>query len=171
MASPAGLPCAVFIGKCSGHGICVPLNVHSVEPCGTECGLVKTKKSVAVMNATNMWASWPQTPLAVMTTVFNVVVNGNIPIVDQDALINHPSKCTQLIKFQGCDPIPAAIVCPTGSLCIEDVAGGGGHVRVAKATCATVFMNGRRACRVADPLGPPCLSLIATGAVNVLIGV
>lgn len=168
----AGLPCAVFMGSCSGHGICIPANVHSVENCGTECNTVKIKKSVATMNATNMWAPWPQTPLSVMTTVFNVVVNNNIPIVDQDALINHPSKCTQTIKLAGCDPLPAPpfIICPTSTLCIEDIAGGGGHVRIAKATSKSVFMNGRRACRVSDPLGPPCLSKIATGAVNVLIG-
>ena len=122
------------------------------------------------MNATAIWAPWPQTPLAVMTTVFNVVVNNLIPIVDQDPLINHPSKCTQLVKYV-CKSPPKPKPCPVPVLCAEDVAGGGAHVRIAKATCVTVFINGRRACRTADPLGPPCLSLIATGAVNVLIGV
>lgn len=166
----AGLPAALYMGSCSGHGRCMPSNVHAVVPCGTPC-LGAPPKSIATMDATNIWPPFPQTPLAVMTGVANVIISGNMPIVDQDLLTNHPPTCTQLIKFSGCDPTPAAIPCPTQQLCAEDLAGGGAHVRKAFATTKSVFVNGRRLCRVKDPLGPPCLSLIATGSPNVFVGV
>lgn len=169
----AGLPAALYMGSDSGHGICIPATVHGTVPCGTPCGATPpiVPKSIASMNATNIWPPFPQTPLAVMTAVSNVVISGNMPIIDQDLLTNHPSACTQLIKFSGCKPIPAAIPCPTAGLVVEDIAGGGAHVRKAIATTKSVFVNGRRLCRVADPLGPPCLSLIATGSPNVFVGV
>lgn len=167
--SPAGLPCAVYAGKDSGHGICIPLTIHAAVPCGTPCAAVP-KKSLATMNATAIWAPFPQVPLFLGVAISNVVVNNLFPITDGDALTNHPSECTQLVKYV-CKSPPKPKPCPVPVLCAEDVAGGGAHYRVAKATCATVWIGGRRACRTADPLGPPCLSLIATGAVNVLIGV
>lgn len=169
-AAKPGLPCGLFMGKDSGHGICIPLTVHATVPCGTPCPAVP-KKPLAAMNATAMWKPFAQTPLAIMTTVFNVVVNGQIPIVDQDLLVNHPSpKCTQLVAYT-CNSPPKPKPCPVATLCAEDAAGGGAHPRKALATTKSVFMNGRRVCRTSDPLGPPCLSLIASGAVNVLIGV
>jgi len=167
-AEAAGMPCAIYMGLDSGHGMCIPPTVHATVPCGTPCQAVP-KKSIAAMDPTNIWPPFAQTPLNVIQTVFNVVVNNNIPIVDQDNLINHPSPCTQLIVFSCSEP-PKPAPCPTSTLCAEDVAGGGAHVRKATATTKSVFMNKKRVCRVSDPLGPPCLSLIATGAVNVLIG-
>ena len=169
-APTPGLPCALYMGKDSGHGICIPITIHATVPCGTPCSAVP-KKPLAAMNATAMWKPFVQMPASVMTTVFNVVVNNQVPIVDQDFLVNHPAvKCTQLVAYT-CNSPPKPKPCPVSSLCAEDVAGGGAHIRQAKATTKSVIINGRRVCRVSDPLGPPCLSLIATGAVNVLIGV
>ena len=166
----AGLPAALYMGSDSGHGICIPATIHAVVPCGTPC-VGAPPKSLLTMNKSSIWPPFPQVPLAVMTGVSNVIISGNMPIVDQDLLTNHPATCTQLIKFTGCEPIPAAIPCPTSVLCAEDVAGGGAHIRKATATTKSVFVNGRRLCRVADPLGPPCLSKIATGSPNVFVGV
>lgn len=166
----AGLAAAIYQGSCSGHGTCIPATVHGTVPCGTPCPGVPPKP-LASLDKSLLWPPFPQVPLSVMSTVFNVVINGQIPIVDQDLLTNHPGTCTNLVKFSGCDPTPAAIPCPPANLCAEDVAGGGAHVRKAFATSKSVFMNGRRACRVNDPLGPPCLSRIGTGSPNVFIGV
>lgn len=166
----AGLSAAIYQGNCTGHGRCMPAAVHSTVACGTPCpGVIP--RPVASLDGQLLWPPFPLVPLSVMSTVFNVVINGQIPIVDQDLLTNHPGACTNLVKFSGCDPTPAAMPCPAANLATEDVAGGGAHVRKAMATSASVFMNGRRACRTADPLGPPCLSLIGAGSPNVFIGV
>ena len=166
----AGLFAAIYIGTDSGHGICIPANVHSPVPCSGSCATAP-KKSIATMSPFNIWPPFPQTPLNIMQAICNVVIMGNIPIVDQDLLINHPPTCTNLIVPGGCKSPPAPIPCPTQTLCVEDIAGGGAHIRKATATTKSVFVNGRRLCRVADPLGPPCLSLIATGAPTVMVGV
>lgn len=166
----AGLSAALYVGSCSGHGRCIPTAVHSTVPCGTPCPGVPPRP-VASLDGQLLWPPFPQRPLSIMSSVFNVIVSGQVPIVDQDLLTNHPGACTNLVKFSGCDPTPAAMPCPAANLATEDVAGGGAHVRKAFATTKSVFINGRRACRVADPLGPPCLSLIATGSPNVFIGV
>lgn len=167
----AGLLAAVYQGSDSGHGRCIPMTIHAVVPCGTPC-IGAPKKSVVALDASIIWPPFTQTPLNVIQTVFNVVINGQIPIVDQDSLVPHPGgPCTNLIKFSGCDPVPSALPCTAAEISAEDVAGGGAHPRTAKATTKSVFINGRRACRVGDPLGPPCLSLIATGAPTVFIGV
>lgn len=165
----AGLPAAIYIGVDSGHGICIPANVHSPVPCSGSC-ITAPKKSLLVMSPFNIWPPFAQLPLNIMQAIVNVVINGNIPITDQDFLVNHPATCTNLIVPGGCKSPPAPIPCPTATLCIEDIAGAGAHIRRATATTLTVFINGRRLCRVADPLGPPCLSLIATGALNVFVG-
>jgi hypothetical protein len=147
----AGLPAAVYGGLCTGHGICIPANVHSPVPCSGSCTTA---------------------PLNIMQAVVNVTIGGGgIPILDQDLLTNHPATCTNLIVPGGCKSPPVPIPCPTATLCVEDIAGAGAHIRKAFATTKSVWINGRRACRVADPLGPPCLSLIAFGVPNVYIGV
>lgn len=161
-----GLPAAIYKGSCSGHGKCIPPTIHATVNCGTPCQAVP-KKSVATMDATNIWPPFPQLPLT--PKVPTVLINGIAPILDQDVLTSHPSKCTQLVTLV-CKEPPPPMPCPTAVLCAEDVAGGGAHIRKATATSATVFINGKRACRVGDPLGPPCLSKIANGAKNVLIG-
>jgi len=165
---PVGLPAGIYLGSCSGHGICIPATIHAAVPCGTPCSLVP-KKPVAAMNATALWPPFPQTPLNVMQTIFNVVINNNIPIGDQDLLTNHPSTCTQIVTYVCKDP-PKPKPCPVKDLAAEDAAAGGAHPRKATATTKSVLANGKRLCRVSDPLGPPCLSLISGGAVNVLIG-
>jgi hypothetical protein len=167
----AGLSAAIYSGNCSGHGRCIPANVHAVIPCGGTCETAP-KKSIASMDATNCWPPFPQTPFSGVATVANVIINTTkFPIVDQDLLTNHPPACTQIVEPSGCSKPPTPFPCPTQTLCVEDIAGGGGHVRRATATTKSVFINARRACRVGDPLGPPCLSVIATGSENVFIGV
>jgi len=165
----AGLPAAIYMGVDSGHGKCVAANVHAYVGCEGTCETAP-KKAIAAMDPFNMWPPFAQSPLSIMQAIVNVVINGNIPIVDQDLLTNHPPTCTNLIVRGGCKDPPAPLPCPTQTLCTEDIAGGGAHIRKAIATTATVFVNGRRLCRVKDPLGPPCLSLISTGATNVLVG-
>lgn len=161
-----GLPAAIYKGSCSGHGKCIPATVHATVPCGTPCEGVP-KKPIAAMDATNIWPPFPQLPQSPITPT--VLINGISPILDQDILTNHPASCTQLVTLV-CKEPPPPMTCPTSALCAEDVAGGGAHIRKATATSATVFIMGKRACRVGDPLGPPCLSKIANGAKNVLIG-
>jgi hypothetical protein len=167
----AGLPAAVYGGLCTGHGICIPANVHSPVPCSGSC-TTAPKKSIATMNPFNIWPPFALAPLNIMQAVVNVTIGGGgIPILDQDLLTNHPATCTNLIVPGGCKSPPVPIPCPTATLCVEDIAGAGAHIRKAFATTKSVWINGRRACRVADPLGPPCLSLIAFGVPNVYIGV
>lgn len=163
-----GLPgaAAIYTGTCSGHGICFPPNVHANTACGVPCIAVQ-KKNIAAMDGTNLWAPMAQLPSGPVSP--NVLINNIPPILDQDTLVPHPATCTQLV-VQSSGNCFNIMVCGTGELCAEDVAGGGSHVRKASATSTSVFINGKRACRVGDPLGPPCLSLISTGSVNVFIG-
>lgn len=171
----AGLPAAVYMGVCSGHGkSCQPSWVHATLPdCvpGPQACTSAPPKPIAAMEPYNIWPPFAQAPLTPASAITNVVVNGNIPIVDQDLLTNHPPTCSNTVVKGGCQPSPIPVPCPTQTICTEDIAGGGAHIRKATATSKTVFINGRRACRVMDPLGPPCLSHIATGAANVFIGV
>ncbi len=166
----AGLSIAVFAGSCSGHGRCIPANVHAYVGCEGTCQTAP-KKSIAAMDATNIWPPFAQQPFAGKPLVSNVIINTSLfPIVNQEFLTNHPPTCTNLVVRGGCKDPPSPLPCPTQELCVEDIAGGGAHVRRATATSKTVFINGMLACRVGDPLGPPCLSLIATGSPNVFIG-
>lgn len=160
------LAAAIYKGSCSGHGKCIPSTIHATVSCGTPCQAVP-KKPIAAMDATNIWPPFPQLPQS--PVVPTVLINGIAPILDQDVLTNHPPSCTQLVTLV-CKEPPPPMVCPTQTLCAEDVAGGGAHIRKATATSATVFIMGKRACRVGDPLGPPCLSKIANGSINVFIG-
>lgn len=165
-----GLPnaAAVYNGNDTGHGTCVPANTWPTNPCGTLCPAVVPKEPIAKMDGTNMWPPFPQLPLVKIEKP-SVLINNFVPILDQDVLTNHPPTCTQIVPLVTGN-CAVTITCPTQTLCVEDIAGGGAHVRKATATSATVFINGKRACKVGDPLGPPCLSLISTGSVNVFIG-
>jgi hypothetical protein len=164
----AGLGAAIYRGNCTGHGRCKPGNIHTTVHCGTPCEAVP-KKNIATMDPFNTWIGFPQLPLQPVNPT--VLINGIFPILDQDVLTNHPGTCTQLVQYACKEPpTPPFIVCPTSVLCAEDVAGGGAHIRKATATSATVWINGKRACRVGDPLGPPCLSKISGGSPNVVIG-
>jgi len=160
------LPAAIYKGSCTGHGKCIPATIHAAVPCGTPCIKVPPKP-IAAMDATNIWPPFPQLPLAVKPC--NVLINGIVPILDQDVLTNHPPTCTQLVTLV-CQTPPPPMPCPTQTICVEDKAGGGAHIRKAFATQKRVLVNGKPLCRVADPLGPPCLSKIAGGAINVLVG-
>lgn len=162
-----GTGAGLYQGNCTGHGICVPANVHAhLTACLPPCNQA-IPKSIAAMNGTNLWAPYQQLPMSPL--VPTVLINSIAPILDQDLLTNHPSTCTQQVTY-ALDKCFGAITCSTSVLCIEDIGGGGAHPRKATATTKSVFINGKRVCRIGDPLGPPCLSKIAGGSKNVFIG-
>ncbi len=160
-------PAALVTGLCTGHGVCVPAAIHSFEPCGTPCPLAQ-KRPVSVKNATCYWPPLVTAPLVPYpSTVF---VNGIIPLRDADVLIPHPSPCTNIVMVGPCgDASPKPIPCGCSIITAEDNLGVG-HIRVVKALCKSVYVEGRAMGGVGDPLGPPCLSFIGTGSVNVYVG-
>lgn len=167
MSASGGLPAAIYRGTCTGHGVCIPANIHATVSCGTPCKAVP-KKPVAAMDATNHWLPQLLAPLQPVSPT--VLIEGIAPILDADILMPHKSVCTQLVAFV-CKTPPPPKPCPTADLTAEDFANGGAHTRIAKATTKSVWINGKRACRQQDPLGPPCLSTIAVGAPTVTIGI
>jgi hypothetical protein len=162
MARPASL----VTGRCTGHGVCVPGAVHGAYPCGTPCP--GSTLPLATKNGTCFWPPLVTAPLAPVPKT--VLVNGIIPLADGDALILHRSPCTNIIMVGPCgDASPKPIPCSCSVLTAED-AMGAGHPRIVKALTTSVFVNGRRFAAVGDPLGPPCLSTIASGSSNVFVG-
>ena len=178
------LGCALFTGVCSGHGAGTGSSHHPglgggmLSPCPhPSLSPNVVPKPVQAMNATTLWPPCGQTPLNVMQTVVNVVVNGQVPIVDQDLLIPHPTPTVHTTSSVG---FKCAFTTGTPAWwCTVGIEGGRetakGHSRKLLATTATVFINGRRAGRMADPLGDqspafPCTSLIATASPNVYVG-
>ena len=176
---------ALFQGVCSGHGtgsgsthhpglggpifVCVPpkLPDEQVVP-----------KSVGLMNATTIWPAKAQLPLTPI--VRNVVINGIIPIVDQDILTPHPTPTMHQVMYTG-EPkgCPPATIAHNAWHCTIGTNAGRepliGHSRKCFATCKTVFINGKRAGRFGDPLGDfgvafPCTSTITGSSINVFIG-
>ena len=130
-------------------------------------------------------AVWPpisQLPLGVAKAAANpqgkVVINGQVPIVDQDILIPHPTP-TQFTTTSTGDKCLVTLPTPAYWCTIGTVAGREaptGHSRKAIATSKTVFINKGRACRFGDPLGDgtpafPCLSVITGSSPNVIIGI
>ena len=162
-----GLPAAIYRGNCSGHGIPIPAHIHSYEPCGTTC-ITCTVQPVNVKDATCLW---PPTVLAPAGPyIRTVIVNGIFPICDQDFLTPHKSPTTNIVMVGPCGqtpPIPMPCVC---SLLAAEDSKGIGHPRKVTALTKTVYANGLAMAKVADPLGPPCLSVIAQGSPNVLVG-
>jgi len=172
---------AINIGTCTGEGVPVPMNVHATTACAQPAcppaNLGCALKPLAAMVAT---CQWPETPLihkVAASAVKTVKIQGSIPIVDQDILINHISDTTQQVinlfptPKAGCTtPKPAA--CNGSFLTVEDQfeGPGRGHLRRVTATSTTVFVEGRRLACVGDPLGPPCLAVISTGAATVMVG-
>tara|TARA_R100000005_G_C4882857_1_gene133630 strand:+ start:54 stop:608 length:555 start_codon:yes stop_codon:yes gene_type:complete len=175
---------ALFQGVCSGHGtgsgsthhpgLGGPILPGCVKPANDQNVIPKT---VGLMNATTLWPALAQLPLSPI--VRNVVINGIMPIVDQDVLTPHPTQTMHVIEYTG---IPKG--CPPGAVPNNawhcTIGPGGrevlaGHSRKCFATCKTVFINGRRAGRFGDPLGDfsvafPCTSTITGSSINVFIG-
>jgi hypothetical protein len=164
----AGLPAALYRGTCSGHGRTYPAHQHSVENCGTTCMTVKVQLPVAVKDGVCMW------PPAVLAPagpyLRTVIVNGIIPICDQDVLTPHKSPTTNIVMVGPCGqtpPVPMPCVC---SLLTAEDARGIGHPRKLTALTKTVYANKLAMGKVGDPLGPPCISTISQGSPNVFIG-
>lgn len=167
VASLNGLPC-------SGHGLCLPSTLHSIQACGSP----PVPYSIIIKNFT-CW--WPPTPLVPLTGVnpFRALVRVNqFPIMLMgDAFTPHIAVCTNIIWYIcPCGPnlcvVPTPIPCSV--LTIEDQ-GGIGHPRVVMATTLTVFALKLPVARILDPLGVgfpgwsyPCSSVVAWGHPTVL---
>lgn len=163
----AGLLAAIYRGNCSGHGVCIPANIHANVSCGTPCPAAP-RKPLAAMNASCLWPPLALAPLSPVTPT--VTIEKIAPILDGDQLTLHQSACTNIIMVGPCGQTPPVPVpCSCSILTVEDN-NGVGHPRTAKAICATVWVMKRRLCRISDPLGPPCLSTIASGAATVYVG-
>ncbi|NHK40097.1 hypothetical protein FJR75_11665 [Thermus thermophilus] len=179
---------ALYMGSCSGHGAgaggswmpgpgggattpCSPGNLPSI-----------THLPGPVHDAMATWLPTPLLPLTPLGAARNVFINGIIPIVDQDLLTPHPTLSVYAVtRTVG----KCTIVAPANAWWCHTYTGVGtvagreppiGHARKAIATTKSVWINGRRACRVGDPLGDltpafPCRSLISAGSPNVIIGV
>ena len=163
----AGLPAAIYRGTCSGHGKAKPDHKHIYQSCGTTCVTAATFP-VAVKDGTCLW---PPTTLAPAGPyIRTVIVNGIYPILDQDILTPHQSPTTNIVMVGPCGqtpPVPMPCIC---SMLTTEDAKGVGHPRKLTALTKTVYAMGLAMGKVADPLGPPCLSVIAQGSPNVMIG-
>lgn len=184
----AGLPAALYIGNCTGHGFGCGALHHPGFGGGTlpDCPHAPMTPTIQArpilpMNATVTWAPHPQLPLSA-GAIKNVIINGQVPITDLEDLIPHPTVTTlTTISAQGGTPPCFNVQQTPAYWCVIGTGPGGresptGHSRRLYATTKTVFINGRRAGRMADPLGfgtaaAPCTSRIAGASANVFIGV
>ena len=173
---------ALFQGVCSGHGVGSGSSHHpglggGVLPNCPHPSLSPTisPKSVSLMNVTTIWPAAPQLPLTPL--VRTVLINGIIPIVDQDILTPHPTPTQHTTTSVGKECFTVRNT--PAWWCTIGTAGGReppvGHSRKLFATCKSVFINGRRAGRFADPLGDystafPCHSTATGASINVFIG-
>lgn len=172
------LPVAPITGlPDSGHGICIPPTVHSVQPCKTP----PIPYSIVIKEWTCWWPPTPLIPISPLSAIkATVLVNGLPCMTFGDAFTPHTSTCTNIIIYmcpcgKGLCPVPTPIPC--SNLTIEDNAGIG-HVRFAFTSTLTVFACKLPVARVLDPLGVgtpgwmgwsyPCNSIIAYGSPNVL---
>jgi hypothetical protein len=179
-------PAAIYKGKCTGHGIGAagaPLATHpitSTKCLAAACADIDIRMSLTAKNAQCYWppedlVPMPPALLASTATKGAVLINKIAPILDQDLLIYHksPTMNTVITTCPGNPPTNPPTTCNcTTSLVIEDK-GGTGHERKAVSTGKSVFVNKKRLCRVGDPLNGMhvgCLSMIAGGAEDVLIG-
>lgn len=167
VASLNGLPC-------SGHGLCIPSTIHSVQACGTP----PIPYSIVIKNFTCWWPPLPLIPLTAINPFRATVLVNMIPIMLMgDVFINHPAVCTNIIIYlcpcgKAICAIPTPIPC--SPLTIEDM-GVIGHPRVVMATTLTVFALKLPVARILDPLGVgfpgfsyPCSSVVAFGHPTVL---
>lgn len=179
---------ALYMGSCSGHMAGAGGSWHPgpgggpITPCSAGNVPNIVPKPMAEHLVMGSWLPTPLLPLTPLGAARNVFINGIIPIVDQDLITPHPT----LSVYQVTRTVAkCTIVAPANAWWCHTYTGIGtvagreppvGHVRKAIATTLTVWINGRRACRVGDPLGDgtpvfPCLSLIGGGSPNVIIGV
>ena len=174
---PAGilLPVAPITGlPCSGHGICIPSTVHSVQSCGSPPipYTIKIKEWTCGRPPTPLVPLGPLSPMKAM-----VLTNGLPTMTFGDRFIPHISPCTNIIIYmcpcgKSLCPVPTPIPCSI--LTTEDM-GGVGHMRILFATSLTVYVTKLPIGRVLDPLGVgtlaysyPCNSVVAYGSPNVL---
>tara|TARA_B100001057_G_scaffold449116_1_gene490031 strand:+ start:6549 stop:7088 length:540 start_codon:yes stop_codon:yes gene_type:complete len=175
-------PAALFMGTCSGHGKANGVVWHPgpgggfANPC-PHASLAPqiVPKGMPIADNFATWAPWPQQPTGPI--IRNVVINNLIPIIDQDDLIPHPTFTQHITMSVG---FKCFTVRNTPAWhCTVGTAGGreasSGHARRLFATTKTVFINGRRAGRFADPFGNftvpfPCLSVVSGSSKNVFIG-
>ena len=81
-----GLPAAIYRGNDSGHGIAINGHIHMTQPCGTTCATTATKP----VAAKDVECYWPPTLLAPAGPYLRtVIINGIMPILDQDVLTPH----------------------------------------------------------------------------------
>jgi hypothetical protein len=161
----------------SGHGICVPPTVHSVQPCKTP----PIPYSIVIKEWTCWWPPQPLVPLTALNPIkATVLVNGLPAMTFGDQFTPHVSVCTNIVIYMcpcqnGLCPVPTPEPCSI--LTIEDNAGTG-HIRFLFSSTLTVFANKLPVGRVLDPLGIgtpgwmgwsyPCNSVVAYGSPNVL---
>lgn len=166
VASLNGLPC-------SGHGLCLPSTIHSVQACGTP----PIPYTIYIKNFTCWWPPLPLIPLVFTPERATLLVN-LIPVALMgDTFVWHISVCTNTVIYLcPCGKAICAIFVPIpcSILTVEDSAGVG-HIRVLMATSITVFGLKRPIGRILDPLGVgfpgfsyPCSSVIAFGHPTVL---
>jgi len=166
VSSLNGLPC-------SGHGLCLPSTIHSVQACGTPA----IPYPILIKNFTCWWPPLPMVPTFPVTPERATVLVNRVPVsVMGDTFSLHPSTCTNIVVHicpcgKSMCAIPSPVPC--SALTIED--GGVGHVRVVVATSLTVFAFKRPIARMLDPLGVgfpgfslPCSSTVAFGHPTVL---
>lgn len=167
---------ATVAGTCSGHGVCVPAHIHFALP---PCELPFTTPApvpvypLATKDATCLWP--PFNTALLVPIPRTVLINGQFPLLDGDILTLHPASCTNQVtrlcnSGKSCARLDIKPL-PCGELTAEDKKNGAaGHDRKVIASAKTVLVNGRPLAVVGDPLGPPCLSLISTGSINVMAG-
>lgn len=163
----AGLPAAIYRGTCTGHGKAKPDHIHIYQSCGTTCA----DAAVLPLVTKDGTCLWPPTTLAPAGPYLRtVIVNGIFPILDQDILTPHQSPTTNIVMVGPCGqtpPVPMPCVC---SMLTAEDAKGVGHPRKLTALTKTVYAMGLAMGKVGDPLGPPCISTVAQGSPNVLVG-
>lgn len=169
------LPVAFHAGlPCSGHGVCIPMTKHSVQPCSSP----PIPKSIKVKNLTCWWPPYPLIPISPVTVTNALVQVHRLPIMlSLDSFIPHPSVCTNIVVYLcpcGKKICKVPVPFPCSVLTIEDM-GGVGHARFVVSTTLTVWALRRPVARVLDPLGIgprfrsyPCSSVVAFGAPLVL---
>ena len=162
-----GLPAAIYRGNCSGHGVAANGHIHMTQPCGTTCMTTATKP-VAAKDVECLWP--PQLLQPAGPYLRTVIVNGIMLILDQDILTPHKAGSSGIVMVGPCGQTPPRpMPCHCSMLTTED-AKGVGHPRKLTALTKTVYANKLAMGKVADPLGPPCLSVISQGSPNVMIG-
>ena len=179
----AGTGAELYMGSESGHGGWVCASHHPglggcVLPNCPHPSLSPTvvPRSVNAMDATTIWPPHPQLPAG--PYLRTVIINGQLPIIDQDILIPHPTPTQHTTTSVGFKCITVrntpAWWCTIGTAGGREAAVG--HSRKLLATSKTVFINGRRAGRFGDPLGDntpafPCNSRVTGCSPNVFVGV